>query len=57
MEFNDPRMVSIIYYKCMQHLIVHFNPGAIWLFSETPFLSLLLNTLTEIPLAISSIDA
>jgi hypothetical protein len=29
----------IMYYKCM-HLIIHFNPGATWLFLHTSFISL-----------------
>jgi hypothetical protein len=33
-NFNHLGLVSIITYKCM-HLIIHFNPGAIWLFLHT----------------------
>ncbi len=38
------------------HLIVHFNPGATWLFHPTFFLSLTFNILTEMPVGSSSID-
>ncbi len=42
-----------LYYKCM-HLIIHFDPGATQLFLHTPFLLLLFNILTEMPIASSS---
>ncbi len=55
MDFIHLRMVLIIDQKCM-HLVIHFNPGATWLFLHTPFHPLPLNTCTEIPVVSCSID-
>ncbi len=51
--FSSAQFLSsevMVYYK-RTYLIIHFNPGATWLFLQTLFLYLLLNILVETPVA------